>query len=468
MRTPLGRGRTIPRSSGSMFIRRHSLPFLSLIALLLSAGAAPILGAEPVPGTIIKVAGGGSLDPKAAEGGPASKARLNGPLGVAFDADGNLFIGEYGSDENGGIGGRIRKVSPQGIITTVAGSGKLSFSGDEGPATQADICHVGGFAVDSKSNLFIADICNNRIRKVDPSGIITTAAGSGVTGYERGTFGGDGGPATEASLSGPYRVTADQNGDLYINDALNGRIRKVAAATGAISTVAGGGDQKGSAAEGRPATDAKLAMRSDNTEVGGGIMITGDGSLLFNEFAGARVRKVDPRGILTTVAGGGKSGVANQGDNGPATQAVLSRPEDLVMDSAGSLFIADYDAGRVRKVDPTSGVITTVAQGLSSPSGLAIDAAGNLYVTEYTGGRVRKVFGVAAPGLVFGKLFPPRPGDLNADGKITLTDATLALRLAVGLGTPTEAQAKTADFDSNGKVDLADVLQILRAALGLT
>ena len=458
MRTPLGQGKTIPRSSESMFIRRHSLPFLSLIALLLSAGAAPILGAEPVPGTIVTVAGGGSLSPKAADGGPASKAHLNSPLGLAVDAAGNLYIADPSW---------VQKVSPQGIITTVGGTGEMSLSGDEGPSTQAAICFPSSLAFDSRGNLFIADVCNNRIRKIDPSGIITTVAGSGGTGYGRGSFDGDGGPATEASLNGPIHITVDQNGDLYINDAFNQRFRKVDAATGSISTVAGGGKQRGSAADGHLATDAELLIKSAaSDEFGGGLVILGDGSFLFSEFEGARVRKVDPRGILTTVAGNGKKGFA--GDGGLATQAILSRPLDLTMDSAGSLYIADYDAGRVRKVDPTSGVITTAAKGLSGPTGMAIDADGNLYVTESKGGRVKKVIGVAAPGLIAGKPFPPRPGDLNADGKITLTDATLALRLVVGLWSATEAQAKTADFDSSGKVDLADVLQILRAAIGLT
>ena len=191
---------------------------------------------------IITVAGGGAVYP--GDGGPATAAMLNTPYDLAFDASGNLYIGDLGKF-------RIRKVTSQGVITTVAGTGTRGFSGDGGPATAAQLGNISGLAVDASGNLYIGDLINYRIRKVTTQGVITTAAGS----VSRG-FSGDGGPATAARLEGPYGLAVDASGNLYIGDSGNFRIRKVTS-QGVITTVAGSGTL-GFSGDGGPATAARL------------------------------------------------------------------------------------------------------------------------------------------------------------------------------------------------------------------
>jgi hypothetical protein len=275
----------------------------------------------------------------------------------------------------------VRKVSPDGLIITVAGSGPTTdgapgaFAGDGGPATAARLYHPTGLAIDAPGNLFIADTGNHRIRKVSPDGTITTVAGSGPIGTDKGVVAGDGGPATAATLRGPMGLAVDGSGNLFLTDV-----------------------------DPFPASTTYSGPR-------------------------AVVRKVSADGIITTVAGNGVKGFS--GDGGPAVAASLSVPFGVAVDTAGNLFIAATGNYRVRKVD-ANGIISTVAgtgmapyagdgvmataTGLRGPEGVAVDAAGNLLIcdTGYTNGddglgdgeRVLKVFGAAAPGLLAGKPFP--------------------------------------------------------------
>ena len=316
---------------------------------------------------------------------------------MALDSAGNLFIVDVSN-------GRIRKVDTSGIITTVAGNGSLfGFSGDEGPATSASLNRPIGVALDSTGNLFIGDQSNNRIRKVDTLGIITTVAGNGIpTGFFDGEGGdpaddlGDGGPATSASLNGPFGVALDGLGNGFIADTSNQRIRRVDAATGIITTVAGDGFG-GSSGDGGPATSARLFHPT-------GVALDGTGNLFIADLGNHRIRKVDTSGIITTVAGDGFGGFS--GDGGPATIASLNLPHGVALDGAGNLFIADQFNHRIRKVD-TSGIITTVAGNGSAtfpgdggpatsarlfhPTGVALDGAGNLFIADSSNHRVRKV-----------------------------------------------------------------------------
>ena len=330
-------------------------------------------------GVISTVAGDGTED-YGGDGGPAAAAQLNSPSGVAPDGAGNLYIADTGND-------RIRKVDAAGVISTVAGDGTPGYGGDGDAATAAQLYFPSGVAVDGAGNLYIADSGNERIRKVDAAGAISTVAGGGPIG--------DGGPATAAQLYSPRGVAADGAGNLYIADSFNNRIRKVDAA-GVISTVAGDGTE-GYGGDSGAAVAAQL--RSPR-----GVAADGAGNLYIADYWNERIRKVDSAGVITTVAGDGTSGYS--GDGGAAVAAQLTSPRGVAVDGAGNLYIADYWSNRIRKVD-SAGVITTVAGDgtrgfggdggpataaqLYRPSRVAVDGAGNLYIADTFNNRIRKV-----------------------------------------------------------------------------
>ncbi len=311
------------------------------------------------------------------DGGSAASAGIFSPSAVAVDCGGNLFITDTGNN-------RVRKVSPDGIINTVAGNGGLTnydegVLGDGGPATGAQLRYPWSVATANTGEVFIADTGNNRIRRVSRDGLITTLAGDGAQG-----FSGDNGPAVNAQLNGPIGLAADRAGNLFFIDAGNRRVRKISA-TGIISTVAGKGgvtccdDPIG---DGGPATSATLGPFVACNTYCGGLAVDEAGNLFIADPNYNRVRKVSPDGMITTVAGNGE-GVAGVpiGDGGPSTEAELLWPTSVAVDRAGNLFIADPGNGRIRKVSP-NGIITTVAASLSAPAGLALDPAGNLLVAD--------------------------------------------------------------------------------------
>lgn len=300
---------------------------------------------------------------------------MNDPGGVAVDFVGNLYIADICNN-------RIRKVS-NGVINTVAGNGTQGFSGDNGPAPGAQLNQPCGVTVDSVGNLYIADTANDRIRELS-NGVIITVAGNGTPG-----FGGDNGPSTGARLNQPFGVALDSAGNLYIADSGNNRVRKVS--NGVIATVAGNGTATLSGDNG-PATSAQLNQPL-------GVAVDSAGNLYIAESTNSRIRKV-ANGLITTVAGNGTRGFS--GDNGPAASSQLDFPRGVATGSVGNLYIADSDNHRIREV--SNGVITTVAGGGSSfgdngpatsaqldPSGVAVDRSGNLYIADANGSRVRKV-----------------------------------------------------------------------------
>ncbi len=280
------------------------------------------------------------------DGGAATSALMNNPSGISVDGSGNYFITE---NENN----RIRRVDAvTGIITTVAGNGTEGFCGDGGPATAACLNEPDGVAVDTSGNVFISDRGNHRIRRVDAStGVITTVAGDGTA-----AFCGDGGPATAACLNSPRFLAVDSLGNLYMSDRDNHRIRRVDASTGIITTFAGNGSG-GFSGDGGPAASAQL-----NGPLG--VTVGAAGNLYIADNLNLRVRKVDTGGIITTVAGIGNC--CFSGDGGLANSANFGRPRDVVVDIAGNLFITDIVTQRVRKVDGTTGIVTTVAGSGSS------------------------------------------------------------------------------------------------------
>ena len=339
---------------------------------------------HPVHAQISTIAGTGTSG-FSGDGGPATAAKFSEPFGVAVDSFGNIYIADY-------LNSRIRKVDTFGIITTFAGTSTAGFSGDGGPATAAEIRYPYA-VVAAMGNIYICDAGNNRVRKVDASGIITTIAGNGSTGIT-----GDGGPATAAGISNLLNdIAVDPSGNVYIS--YNSKdIRKVDI-SGIITTFAGSGTA-GFCGDGGPAT---LACLHGTT----GVYADAAGNVYIADGTNARIRKVDAMGIITTIAGTGAGGFS--GDGGPATAAEIG-PSGIKGDNAGNLYICG--AGRVRKID-LSGIISTIAgNGTAGYNGeycnatyaelndvqhIAIDMQHNLYIADYLNSRVRKVICIHAP-----------------------------------------------------------------------
>ena len=280
-------------------------------------------------GIISTVAGNGNTQ-FAGDGGPATSATVyiaSNHNGLAVDAAGNLYIADDGHH-------RIRKVDVNGIITTVAGTGTQGFSGDGGAAIRAQLYRPSGVAVDGAGNLYIADMFNRRIRKVDASGTITTLAGTGDFGNT-----GDGAAATQATMESPIDVTVDSQGNVYFADQDAAVIRKITPA-GIITTVAGNGTT-GFSGDGGPATKAALGSAYSVT-------LDGAGNVYISDFANHRIRKVDTSGTITTIAGEGSS-APNAGDGGPPTSANML-PNGVAFDTAGNYYVADFGNNRIRKV----------------------------------------------------------------------------------------------------------------------
>jgi uncharacterized protein (TIGR03437 family) len=344
---------------------------------------------------ISTAAGGGSPADRVGDGGPATQAIVQ-PFDVAVDSSGNLFIADAG---------RVRKVTTNGIITTVAGGGSPADGvGDGGPATQAAVSPV-AVAVDASGNLYISDIPirGPRVRKVNTQGIITTIAGTGISGYS-----GDGGPATSAQVSDPMGIAVDSAGNVYLADRYNARIRKIST-SGIITTVAGGGRPASGIGDGGPAVNATLLGPY-------GVAVDPAGNLFISDLGNVRIRKVATNGVISTIAGNGTS--TYSGDGGPAVQAGIDSPWHVAVDGLGNIFIttrldtfATSSGNYVRLVNP-SGIISTIAGNgnntlggghtgyggdggpatqaeLHTPEGIAVSSTGLVYVAQLFDFRVR-------------------------------------------------------------------------------
>jgi trimeric autotransporter adhesin len=389
--------------------------FLLLLVWIGNPGAA----AQPGPYRIQTVAGSANIG----DGGPAASAQITNIQGVAVDAAGNLYLADTDN-------ARIRKVSAGGTITTLAGTGAAGFSGDAGPATSAQLNLPYGVAVDTRGAVYVADLGNNRVRRIALDGTISTVAGNGSAAST-----GDGGPATAASLDSPRNLAVDAAGNLYISEFNGHRVRKVDIA-GNISTIAGTGIAGFSGDNGPPA-QAQLAYPA-------GLAFDSGGALYICDSQNNRVRRI-MAGTIATVVGAGSTSLMTpvavavggaatiyvadynpmvhvltsssvwsvfaglstagfSGDGGPAGIAQLTQPHDLAIDASGNIYIAD--GVRLRKVN-SSGTIQTVAGDgylnavgdfgtataaiLYQPSGVSLDAQNNLYIADTGTQRIRQV-----------------------------------------------------------------------------
>jgi sugar lactone lactonase YvrE len=405
-------------------------------------------------GVITTIAGNGTFG-YSGDGGPAVSASLGAPFAVAADAmTGKIYIADSGNYV-------IRVVNTAGIIQTIAGNHTYGFSGDGGPATSAEIGYVEGLRTDSHGNLYIADTNNERVRKVDASGIITTYAGNGLFGNS-----GNGGPATSASIGTVFGVFPS-GGKLYIST--NGNIWAVNQTTQTINIVAGGASGSGGYnGDGNTALSALFANPWGMTSNGAGGLLVADsgndrirqisatqlvktvaggyvgdggkstaaslddsthlaldvaGNLYIADALNNRIRKVAPNGTITTFAGTGLTGYT--GDGGPATSATLNRPEAVAVDTQSNVYIADYQNGVIRKVDSTGTIstfVTTFGFGVTAAAtALTFGPDGNLYATGLWG--VSMITSSGSTTMIAGV-----PGELgyNGDG-IPATQAWLFL-----------------------------------------
>ena len=364
----------------------------------------------------------------AGDGSLATVASLNFLLGVVVDGTGNIYIADSGNNV-------VRKVAAgTGIITTVAGTGTAGYSGDNGPATKAQLWEPFGLAVDAAGDLYISDYANNVVRKVAAgTGTITTYAGSTTA-----TSLGDSGRATSAQLSYPAGLALDAAGNLYIADYV--RVRKVTESTGIITTVAGDGGS-GYTGDKGPATSATF---SDVL----GVAVDSLGNLYIADTYNNAIREVTASsGVITTVAGTGPSytGSSFGGDGGPATSAQLYMPYSVAVDSAGNLFIADTFNDAIREVTASNGIINTIAghlansctslggdggpaveAGVCYPIALSLDSTGNLYIAENNSYRIREITIPTAPPAktTATPVFNAAAGTYAGPQQVSITDAT--------------------------------------------
>jgi sugar lactone lactonase YvrE len=414
-------------------------------------------------GSIQTVAGTGMAG-FAGDGGPSQAALLNHPYGVALDVQGNLYIADLGN-------GRVRKISNDGTIRTIAGGGTIApgGNGDGGPAASAQLLEPRNVAVDPDGTLYISDFGAHRVFRVTPGGILTTLAGTGSAG-----FSGDGSSPQLAQLNSPAGLASDANGAVYFADSANNRIRKVyqgvistiysvtgptgvaisptavlyiaargylgtqfkavgglpsardvaidrtgnvyatagqyvnkITSNGTVTTVAGSGALPYFGGDNGPATAARLHAPS-------GLTVDDAGNWYIADTANNRVRKITPTGVITTIAGTGDAG--SKGDNGPATLAQLNGPRSVAVDSQHNIYIADSGNNSIRKITP-GGIIQTaaiqLAAALNDPEYVATDSQDSLYIADAGNGRVLKV---SSSGLVSTVMLVAQPSAVTVDG----------------------------------------------------
>ncbi len=425
-----------------------------------------------VDGNLLPVAGQLGLYTAVGDGGPATQAELYLPSGIALDGAGNLYIADS-------LHNRIRMVCASaasatiqgttctgaGIISTIAGSGNPSYTGDSGPAASATLNGPGDVAIDGAGNLYIADSGNNVIRMITAAtGIITTVAGNngGSVCGSGSDAAGDGCPATQATLNQPEGVTFDANANLYIADTNNHRIREVSSATGVIATIAGNGFANGNGTGGYNGDE--IAATSAKLNFPYAVAFDASGNMYIPDSANQRVREVmavggviTPASIISTFAGTGNAGATPCAATPVAANlADVWSPSGVAVDAAGNVYIAETQNAAVRKVSAATGLITTLAENgcgdfyaggqfqpvqLYGPVGLYLDGSGDLYVADTLDMVVREI-----------------------QGNFAALDYTVPIRQ----GNTSATQDETVENDGNAALDLTAITPTVNAAIDPT
>jgi streptogramin lyase len=377
---------------------------------------------------IISTIAGNGITQYIGDGTPATAYSLGLPSSIFVDKSGNVFVADN-------MNQRIRKLTPAGTLSTLAGNGTTGYSGDGGPASAAILNMPNGICGDTSGNLYITEYYNKVVRKINAAtGIITTVCGNGGGG-----FSGDGGPATSAHLETPHAAIVDAAGNIYIPDYGNHRVRKVTAATGIISTIAGTG-VNGYTGDGGLATNAQLSYPSC-------LCFDTAGNLFFTETGNNVIRRIDAiTGIITTVAGTGANGYS--GDGGACTAATFNQPNGVFVDKKGNVYVSDYGNNVIRGIAP-NGIIKTIAGtgtyaytgdgGLSTsatfydPNAVFVDNAGFVYISDGGNSVIRKITppmsGIQEEAVPFFSIYPnPTSGNfimktpVAVDGEVVIFD----------------------------------------------
>ena len=381
--------------------------------------------------TISTFAGNGNSGYKG-EGQLATKAEINGQTGATMDRAGNMYITDFNNN-------RVRKISPSGIITTIAGCENPGYSGDGGPATAAKLAGPSGIVLDASGNIYFAERGNNCIRKIDVNGNISTMAG---TGDASGGYSGNGGPAVRAQLQGPGALAIDAAGNIYVADCDNNCIRKINTA-GIISLYAGSAFKAGTGTgayggDGGNALQAYLNQPS-------GIALDASGNLFIADCFNHCIRKVTTNGIITTVAGNRTAGYS--GDLGNAKLAEINYPYGVAVDGNGNIYIGDHGNNRIRMVNK-AGIISTIAgngnadfsgdggaaanAALNNPTFVCADNSNNLYVGDNENNRIRYIYQVPQSQTITTTAAASMPKTGSGRGATSNVSATSSASVSTG------------------------------------
>jgi sugar lactone lactonase YvrE len=396
---------------------------------------------DPATRAVVTIAGNGSTA-AGLDGAPATAVGLDGPSDIVVDAAGNVLIADTEHH-------RVRRVDPSGIITTIAGTGTAGFNGDGGPANAAQINRPTGLTFDGAGTLYIADFANNRIRRITAAGNIETVAGTGEPGYN-----GDGIAALSAALNQPTDMTFDGSGNLFVADFQNHRVRRVDAATGIINTIAGTGEAR-SSDDMLPAVTASLNHPTD-------VVVDGQGNVLIADWRSNRIRRVTPQGVIDTVAGSRTPG--DSGDGGPALQARLLLPLRLLRIPDGRIYVSCFGNHRVRVlvppgVDPTAppiGAVPGGGLGTGPGTGGGSDGCSGSFSRCVGGGGPRKTdcfFAWEVPVAPSGRRVDCTDGDPSCDRDRQAGQCTVRLTPCFNLADPRLPQCRASAIVS---------LQVLR------